>query len=73
MQVAKVYGLKQTLRRCNTHFDEAIRYFDFIKNKDKPYVYKMVYGSIMTFSVLYIDDILMQLSILEVLPFKEKC
>ncbi len=41
------------------HFDEAIKFFGFIKNEDEPCVYKKVRGSALTFLVLYVDDILL--------------
>ena len=53
-----IYGLKQTSRSWNIRFDEAIRSYDFIKNVDKPCVYKKVSESAITFMVLYVDDIL---------------
>ena len=40
-------------------FDEVIRSYDFIKNEDKPCVYKKISGSAITFLVLYVDDILL--------------
>ena len=40
-----IYGLKQASRSWNHRFDEVIQSFSFIKNKDKPYVYKKVSGS----------------------------
>ena len=40
-------------------FDEAIRSYDFIKNEDKPCVYKKISGSTITLLVLYVDDILL--------------
>ena len=40
-------------------FDEAIRSYEFIKNKDEPCVYKKISGSAITFVVLYVDDILL--------------
>ena len=40
-------------------FDEAIRSYDFIKNKDTPCVYKKINGSAITFLVLYVCDILL--------------
>ena len=43
----------------NHHFDEAIRSYSFIKNKDELYVYKKVSGSELTFLVLYVHDILL--------------
>ena len=40
-------------------FDEVIRSYEFIKNKDEPCVYKKINGSPITFLVLYVDDILL--------------
>ena len=40
-------------------FDGAIRSYEFIKNVDKPYAYKKISGSMITFLVLYVDDILL--------------
>lgn len=64
-QVSKVYklqrsfyGLKQTSKSLNIHFDEAITDFDFIKSEDESSMYKKVSKSIVTFSVLSIDGIM---------------
>ena len=46
-------------RSWNHHFDEAIRSYSFIKNKDELCVYKKVSGSELTFLVLYVNDILL--------------
>ena len=54
-----IYGLKQTSQSWNHHFDEEIKSFDFIKNKEKLCVYKKVSRSIIIFNVLYVDDILL--------------
>ena len=54
-----IYGLKRESRRCNLHFDEAIKVFGFIKNEDEPCVYKKVSGSTIVFLVLNVDDILL--------------
>ena len=54
-----IYGLKQASRSQNYYFDEAVRFYGFIKNNDGPCVYKKVSGSQLTFLVLYIDDILL--------------
>ena len=43
----------------NLHFDEAIKVFGFIKNEDEPCVYKKVSGIMISFLVLYLDDILL--------------
>ena len=53
-----IYGLKQAFQSWSLHFDEAIKEFGFIKNKDELYVYKKVNGSVVVFLVLYVDDIL---------------
>ena len=54
-----IYGLKQASQSWNYHFDEAIKSFDFIKNEEEPYIFKKVSGSVVTFLILYIDDILL--------------
>ena len=54
-----IYGLKQASRSWNIRFDEAIKEFGFIKNKDEPRVYKKVSGSAVAFLMLYVDDILL--------------
>ncbi|KAL0387759.1 UNVERIFIED_CONTAM: Retrovirus-related Pol polyprotein from transposon TNT 1-94 [Sesamum radiatum] len=41
-----IYGLKQAFRSWNTHIDEVIWGYDFIKNEHDPYVYKKVSGSL---------------------------
>ena len=43
----------------NHQFDEAIRSYSFIKNKDELCVYKKFSGSELTFLVLYVHDILL--------------
>ncbi|KAK8600824.1 hypothetical protein V6N12_050672 [Hibiscus sabdariffa] len=53
-----IYGLKQASRSWNLRFNEAIQEFGFIRNEDEPCVYKKFSGSIVSFLVLYIDDIL---------------
>ena len=54
-----IYGLKQASQSWNHHFDKAIKSFDFIKNKKKICAYKSVSGSIITFLILYMNDILL--------------
>ncbi|KAL0405577.1 UNVERIFIED_CONTAM: hypothetical protein Slati_3871600 [Sesamum latifolium] len=54
-----IYGLKQASRSWNTHFDEVIRGYDFIKNDYDPCVYKKISGSLVAYLVLYVDDILL--------------
>ncbi|KAK8583637.1 hypothetical protein V6N12_067900 [Hibiscus sabdariffa] len=53
-----IYGLKQASRSWNLHFNDAIKEFGFIRNEDEPCVYKKVSGSIISFLILYLDDIL---------------
>ncbi|KAL0302328.1 UNVERIFIED_CONTAM: Retrovirus-related Pol polyprotein from transposon TNT 1-94 [Sesamum calycinum] len=56
--VWSIYGLRQT-QSWNTHFDEVIRGYDFIKNKHDPCVYKKISSSSVAYLVLYVDDILL--------------
>ncbi|KAK8538861.1 hypothetical protein V6N12_034568 [Hibiscus sabdariffa] len=53
-----IYGLKQAYRSWNLHFNDAIKEFGFIRNEDEPCVYKKFSGSIISFLILYVDDIL---------------
>ncbi|KAJ9567534.1 hypothetical protein OSB04_003500, partial [Centaurea solstitialis] len=54
-----IYGLKQASRSWNLHFDERIKEFGFVKSEFEPCVYTKFSGSIVTFLVLYVDDILL--------------
>ncbi|KAL0440263.1 UNVERIFIED_CONTAM: Retrovirus-related Pol polyprotein from transposon TNT 1-94 [Sesamum latifolium] len=54
-----IYGLKQASRSWNTHFDEVIWGYDFIKIEYDPCVYKKISGSSIAYLVLYVDDILL--------------
>ncbi|KAJ9541510.1 hypothetical protein OSB04_028016 [Centaurea solstitialis] len=54
-----IYGLKQASRTWNLHFDERIKEFGFTKSEFGPCVYTKFSGSIVTFLVLYVDDILL--------------
>ncbi|KAJ9561918.1 hypothetical protein OSB04_007078 [Centaurea solstitialis] len=54
-----IYGLKQASRSWNLHFDERIKEFGFAKSEFKPCVYTKFTGSIVTFLVFYVDDILL--------------
>ncbi|KAJ9566079.1 hypothetical protein OSB04_002045 [Centaurea solstitialis] len=54
-----IYGLKQASRSWNLHFDERIKEFGFTKSEFEPCVYTKFSGSIVTFVVLYVDDILL--------------
>ena len=53
-----IYRLKQASRSWNLHFNDAIQEFGFIRNEDEPCVYKKFSGSIVSFLILYVDDIL---------------
>ncbi|KAK8518050.1 hypothetical protein V6N12_033042 [Hibiscus sabdariffa] len=53
-----IYGLKKASRSWNLRFNEAIQEFGFIRNEDEPCVYKKFSGSIVSFLILYVDDIL---------------
>ncbi|KAJ9538397.1 hypothetical protein OSB04_031130 [Centaurea solstitialis] len=54
-----IYGLKLASRSWNLHFDERIKEFGFAKSEFEPCVYTKFSGSIVTFLVLYVDDILL--------------
>ncbi|GJY83826.1 retrotransposon protein, putative, ty1-copia subclass [Tanacetum coccineum] len=53
-----IYGLKQASRQWNKQFDEEIKKFGFIQNRDEPCVYRKASGSDIVFLILYVDDIL---------------
>nr|GEW79649.1 retrovirus-related Pol polyprotein from transposon TNT 1-94 [Tanacetum cinerariifolium] len=53
-----IYGLKQASRQWNKRFDDEIKKFGFIQNRDEPCVYQKASGSNLTFLILYVDDIL---------------
>ena len=54
-----IYGLKQASRSWNIRFDRAIKLFGFEQNLDEPRVYKRHQDKVVTFLVLYVDDILL--------------
>ena len=54
-----IYGLKQTSRSWKLHFNERIKEFGFTKSEFESCVYTKFSGSIATFLVLYVDDILL--------------
>ena len=54
-----IYGLKQASRSWNTHFNDVIKMFGFIKNEEESCVFKRASGSTVVFLVLYVDDILL--------------
>ena len=35
-----IYGLKQASRSWNMCFDKVIKMYDFVKNREEPYIYK---------------------------------
>ncbi|KAL4273362.1 hypothetical protein GQ457_13G014060 [Hibiscus cannabinus] len=53
-----IYRVKKASRSWNLRFNEAIQEFGFIRNEDEPCVYKKFSGSIVSFLILYVDDIL---------------
>jgi hypothetical protein len=54
-----IYGLKQASRSWNIRFDETIKQYGFEQNLDEPCVYKKCQDNVVTFLVLYVDDILL--------------
>ena len=54
-----IYGLKQASRSWNIRFDQAVKSFGFIQNSDEPCVYKKYEGKVVSFLILYDDDILL--------------
>ena len=50
--------MKQASRQWNKRFDDEIRKFGFIPNRDEPCVYRKAIGSDVVFLILYVDDIL---------------
>ena len=53
-----IYKLKQASQSWNMHFDKMSKTYDFINNREEPYVYKWTNGSVVIFLLLYVDDIL---------------
>ena len=54
-----IYGLKQASRSWNLCFDEKVKEFGFLRSEDESCVYVRASGSIVSFLVLYVDDILL--------------
>ena len=54
-----IYGLKQTSRQWCLKFDEIIRRFEFKENKVDNCIYTKFRGSKFVFLLLYVDDILL--------------
>ncbi|KAJ9561546.1 hypothetical protein OSB04_006706 [Centaurea solstitialis] len=55
----EIWQMDQASRSWNLHFDERIKEFGFAKSEFEPCVYTKFSGSIVTFLVLYVDDILL--------------
>ena len=53
-----IYGLKKASHIWNLCFDEKVKEFGFSRSKDESCVYFKASGSIVSFLVLYVDDIL---------------
>nr|GFD19338.1 putative retrotransposon protein [Tanacetum cinerariifolium] len=53
-----IYGLKQASCQWNKRFDEDIKNFGFIQNRDESHVYRKASGSDVVFLILYVDDVL---------------
>jgi len=62
-----IYGLKQASRSWNQRFDEVIKTYGFEQNLYKPCVYKYSKGKVVVFLVLYVDDILLIGSDIEIM------
>ena len=54
-----IYGLKQASRSWNMHFNKTIKIYSFIRNGEKPFIYKWANDSVVIFLVMYVDDILL--------------
>ncbi|CAH1444119.1 unnamed protein product [Lactuca virosa] len=54
-----IYGLKLASRRWNLCFDEKVKEFGFLRSEDESCVYVKANGSVVSFLVLYVDDILL--------------
>jgi hypothetical protein len=48
-------GLKQASRSWNIHFDEVVKRFGFLQNKEEACVYKKESGSSIAFLIMYVD------------------
>ena len=54
-----IYGLKQASRGWNLCFDEKVKEFGLSRSEYESFVYFKASGSIVSFLVLYVDDILL--------------
>ena len=55
-----IYGLRQGSRTWNLHFHVRIKKYGFTKSEFEPCVYTKFSRSIITFLILYVDDILLK-------------
>ena len=62
-----IYGLKQASRSWNTRFDATVKEFGFAQNEDDPCIYRKDNGGVLIFLVLYVDDILIMGSNIQML------
>ena len=51
--------IKANISELEYSFDEVVKWFSFIKNKEEACVYKKESGSYVAFLILYVDDILL--------------
>ena len=54
-----IYRLKQASQSWNSWFDRCIKLHGFIRNGEKPCIYKWVNGFVIVFLVLFVDDVLL--------------
>ena len=52
-----IYGLKQASQSWNMYFDKMIKMYGFVKNGEKPCIYKWANSLAVVFLILYVDDI----------------
>ena len=52
-----IYGLKQAPHRWNLCFNEKVKEFGFCRSEDESCVYVKASGGIVSFLVLYVNDI----------------
>ena len=62
-----IYVLKQASRSWNTRFDTTVKDFGFVQNEDDPCIYRRDDKGIIVFLVLYMDDILIMGSNIQML------
>ena len=62
-----IYRLVQASRSWNIRFDEVIKEYGFIQTYDEAFIYMKVSRSFVAFLILYVDDILLMGSDIELL------